>query len=309
MKNFSARLLTCLLFAALFAPSCKKAPFLDPASPLSMDFSFEGGTASISFSTNRTWSAKPSASWCSLPENSGKGGEMTLVFTVAPNTDSDPRSCTISVSSEAGSFNVSVHQAQYPTVKAMSDRIELAWNDNAFSISTQFNEDYNIRIEGDWLTHASTRSLSIGQESFLAEPNRTLKERIATVYLETEGASATFQVVQGPYSHAILEETQPGCYGFDCPDVVYTPPVHQLGVINYASSRTCRILGPNEGLMAEISDIPLDVKEEDTFQGSVSIIQDLALAFSYTGPIIVLKKSGNLYWLAVNDDAGMIVRI
>ena len=61
--------------------------------------------------------------------------------------------------------------------------------------------------------------------------------------------------------------------------------------------------------MAEVSGIPSGIKAGDTFNGSVSIIKDGALEASYNGQILVLKTSGDLYWLTVTDENGIIARI
>ena len=310
MKRFSLKKLACVLLIAALLPSCKKAPFLSLDTPVSMSVPFEGGPVTISFSSNRPWTASSTGSgWCSLARSSGESGEISLGVDIAPNQDPDARSCVVTVNSEGGSFNVTLRQAKRPTIIPASDRIELSWDETAFTLSTQFNDPYVVRVEGDWLSWVSTRSLSVGQETFLIEPNRSLKDRTATIYMENEGMSSAITVVQGAYFHPVMDETAPGFYGFEFGDLVYVPGVHQVGIVRYPSSISFRILGPEDGIVAEVSGIPEDLKPGDSFQGGVSIINDAALTFSDNCNILVLKTSGNLIWLAVNDDAGLIARI
>ena len=310
MKNISVKLLAGLLALSAMALSCKEDPMMTLASPTLLEFSFDGGPATISFTVNRPWTATVSQDWCSLGQESGQGGEIAIPLTVAANQNTDPRSCTVTVKSEAATYYISVKQAQRPELIPMSSHIDLAWSDNSFTLATQYNQDYTIRIEGgDWITRAETKSLSFGQEFFLVEHNRTLASRSVTLYLETEGASASIDVVQGPYTHRILEETEPGFYGFNSSDTIYLPEHHQIGITRYPSTVSFRILGPADGVMAEVSGIPSGIKEGDTFNGSVSIIKDGALEASYNGPILVLKTSGDLYWLTVTDEDGIIARI
>lgn len=309
MKRYYVGMLACVLLVAASAQSCKEAPFISLDTPTSVAVPFEGGPVTISFSVNRTWSASYTGDWCSLPQSSGEGGDISLVVDVAPNPDPDARSCKVSVSSEGGSFEISLRQAKRPTVIPSADRVDLSWNDNAFTLSTQFSDPYQIRIEGDWLACAGTRSLSVGQESFIVESNRSLNERTAMIYMENEGMSSAITVVQGSYTHKVLEETEPGFYGFDFGDIVYVPGLHQIGVSRFPSSKTFRILGPQDGLAAEVSGIPDNIQPEGSFPGGVSIIRDAALVFSKKCDILVLKTSDNLVWCAVNDECGLIARI
>lgn len=309
MKLFSITGIVCTLIVSVTLTSCKKAPYMSLNTPSAIEFAFNGGQGEIVFSTNRPWTASNTGDWCTLPQTSGEGGECSIPVVIAPNPDFDPRMCTVSVSTEAGSFEVTVRQGRRPTVIPASDRIELAWNDNAFTISTKFNEPYVIRIEGDWLASTDTRALSLGQESFIAESNRSLSPRTATVYLENEGMSSRIQVIQGGYTHAVMEENEPGFYGFSFGDIVYTPGHHQIGVARYPGSASFRILGPDDGIIAEVSGLSADLKPEDSFQGGVSIIRDMSMAFSFAGQMLVLKTSDNLIWLAVNDKSGIIARI
>ena len=310
MKIISEKLLAGALALCFLALSCKEDPMMTLVSPTLMEFSFDGGPATISFTVNRPWTASASQNWCSIGQESGQGGEITIPLTVSANQDTDPRSCTITVKSEAATYYIAVKQAQRPALIPMSSRIDLEWSDNAFTLSTQYNQEYTVRIEGgDWLTRAETRSLSVGQEFFVAETNRTLAARSVTVYMETEGASAAIEVVQGPYTHRILEETDPGFYGFDSSDTVYIPEHHQIGLSRYESTTSFRILGPADGIMAEVSGIPSGIKAGEYFTGSVSIIKDGALVASYNGQILVLQTSGDLYRLVVSDNDGIIARI
>ncbi|MBO7644349.1 MAG: BACON domain-containing protein, partial [Bacteroidales bacterium] len=104
MKLFSITGIVCTLIVSVTLTSCKKAPYISLNTPSAIEFAFNGGQGEIVFSTNRPWSASNTGDWCTLPQTSGEGGECSIPLIISPNPDFDPRRCTVSVSTEAGSF-------------------------------------------------------------------------------------------------------------------------------------------------------------------------------------------------------------
>ena len=75
-------LLSVFCFIALFAISCEKEPIIE-LSQSSFSFSDQGSSQTISFSTNKDWSASVSGgSWCTISPASGSSEVKSITVTV-----------------------------------------------------------------------------------------------------------------------------------------------------------------------------------------------------------------------------------
>ena len=114
--------------AALFVVSCDK-PEPEPekvrvsVSPSSLSFSAEGGTESVTVSSNGLWYVRTEGSWISVSSASGSGNG-TIQVTAAANTG-DSRTGTLHIESADNKATVSVSQQAYvkpePVVKSIKD--------------------------------------------------------------------------------------------------------------------------------------------------------------------------------------------
>lgn len=301
----------CLTALTALCAACHKAPYLTLKSPDSIETPSAGGQLSISFSTNCPWTVESSADWCKPEVLSGDGAEnIGIKLDCLENNDHNPRSCRISVNTESGSISVKVTQLEVHMIIPSQDAVTLGWKDCVFSLNIQFNTPYTITIEGgDWLACASTRSLSGAQEAFSAAMNTSLDERSATIRIEGEGIDTiVIPVVQEGYFHPILNESQPGFYGFEN-DLVYTPGRDQIGTVRKQSSVTFRILSPSTGSAGEITGIPSAIEADDSFDGSVTILRNASLKHSEDCSFKVIKTSGDLAWIIVDEEKGIIVKL
>ena len=111
-----ARLLAFVAILALLVVSCDQ-PEPEPVkvtvsvSPTSVEFSMDGGTSSLSVTSNGSWYARTDASWLKLSATSGSGNS-TLTLTATPNTG-DARTGSVILESSDGKATVSVSQKGY----------------------------------------------------------------------------------------------------------------------------------------------------------------------------------------------------
>ncbi len=94
-----------LLMSILFFIGCKKNDAINPdlsASPTTIDFSAEGGTADLSISGNAQWSISNLASWLQLSNTSGNSGDNTIQLKAASNETGVSRSTILSINSSNG---------------------------------------------------------------------------------------------------------------------------------------------------------------------------------------------------------------
>ena len=73
----------------------------------------EGGKAiTISFKTNKTWTASIDQSWCILSKTSGEAGEISITATVGANTTNQERNAKITIKAGTATAIATVKQAK-----------------------------------------------------------------------------------------------------------------------------------------------------------------------------------------------------
>ncbi len=304
-------LLPGLLALLAAAAACKEKPYLTCESTSLLEISSSGGVLELPFSVNRPWTAKSSGSWCVPEASSGEGGTVTLKLDCAPNTDHNPRTCVVSVSAEALTFSVSVSQQQAFMIIPSQSTVSIGSKGGPFSVSTRFNSSYTVRIDDcDWLscTSSPTRTLLDGTESFTALPNYVTEERKAVIWFESDQAAASVEVVQEAYTHPVLQETAPGFYGFG-DDLSYTPGQDQLGLVRTASGSTFRLLSPSTVSIGEISGIPSKPAVLEPFDCGVTLIRNSSVIYSADCQASVILTSGDLAWIILDEDKGIVAKI
>lgn len=103
--------LVCLSIVFLLA-SCQTAPFLSLLAPNAISFPEEGGTQTVSFSTNSEWTVITSSSWIEVSPSSGNttDGEVVVSVRCGQNTSYDPLRGTITIVADGLREFISVTQ-------------------------------------------------------------------------------------------------------------------------------------------------------------------------------------------------------
>ena len=89
----------------------KKDPFIS-LKKSNIDFTNEGGSEAILIESNVTWTAKSSASWCTVSPSSGNKSTASITLSASANEDYDNRSCMVTIESGGISKTVTVSQSQ-----------------------------------------------------------------------------------------------------------------------------------------------------------------------------------------------------
>ena len=150
----------------------------------SLQATCQGGELTISFTTNKAWTASSSQAWCTLSTSSGEKGTASLKATVAENTAYNERSAIITI--KAGTVSQKITITQKPAEK---DKLELA--NTSFTVSAEgkdiqisFNTDvaWEATSDQEWCTLSNTIG-EAGNQSITAtiKKNKELKERKATI--------------------------------------------------------------------------------------------------------------------------------
>ena len=118
------KLLLMALFPVLFLGACSSGgdeipepgptptPNADKVtiSSKSMTVDVAGTTATLSFSTNKAWTATSDQSWCTLNPTSGQAGNASITLTVAANSTNQIRSATITITAGTATAKSTIQQ-------------------------------------------------------------------------------------------------------------------------------------------------------------------------------------------------------
>lgn len=145
----------------------------------------EGGDISVDFKTNINFTTdiEPAArSWISIRETRGLT-DHSLILSISPNEDEQPRSGTVTIYGENISESVTVYQAgSKPQLILYDTEKTIGSNGGSFSIQLKSNTEYDIRLpKEDWIREETTRAFSSYTHYFTVDPNYGYDPREAEI--------------------------------------------------------------------------------------------------------------------------------
>ena len=202
MKRF-LNIMGIVLALSFVATSCEKAPFLTLSTPKTINFTDQGGTQSITFTANRSWSVSSSDSWCKVSPSSGEStdGNITVTLTCEQNTTYDPRSATLTVRVEELSETITVTQDTNLGLLVSPTLYDLTNAAQSIEVEVRANVKYTIDIDAackDWITQTGTKALSTEKITFSIAANESYNNREGKITIkQTDGTlSETIEVKQ-----------------------------------------------------------------------------------------------------------------
>ena len=182
-----------ILAMMFILPSCgsKENPIPNPgndpaktteitiASP-SHTLSSDGGNATISFTTNGSWTAVSNVDWIVLQQTSGDAGSININIIVKENKDYDQRDGLVIISSSNVSKSVSVVQKQRDALLVTSNSIILDEEGGTPSIEVKSNIDYSCKVDDSaksWISVLSTRGLKTSNITLSISENTNSSDR------------------------------------------------------------------------------------------------------------------------------------
>ena len=135
--------------------------------------------------------------WITLTSNTGASGTQTLIiYSVAPNPSTQPRTGTVSVNNGLGTFTViqAGLTCSY-TLQPQSETFSGLGGTGSISVSTNAACGWTAAVSDPWVTITSSPSgTGNGVVTFSVEPNSTTASRTATISIGT----ATFSITENP---------------------------------------------------------------------------------------------------------------
>lgn len=166
--------------------SCQKEPILTLNTPSSISFNDQGGTQSISFTTNRNWTIQSSETWCKVTPSSGTATEASTSISINcdPNTTYDARTCTVTLKAEGLSETITVSQETNLGLIVSPTSFNITKAAQTIEVEVRANVKYMIDIDSsckDWVKHTSTRALGTNILVFQISENEAYDERVGQV--------------------------------------------------------------------------------------------------------------------------------
>lgn len=194
-----------LIVLLLLAIGCEQEPILS-VNTGSLEFSGEGGTNTVPFMANKTWTASSSATWCRVSPSSGDASDnnnVTLSVTCEKNTTYEDRTCTITISSEGLTASVSVKQLMNYGLIAVQTSYELTPLAQELKVELRSNVNYQVSVDAGstgWLKVVSTKGLESHTIVLEVGENTTGASRRGSVTIKDvqNGLSETVTVSQRP---------------------------------------------------------------------------------------------------------------
>jgi len=173
-----------------------------------IDFTNDGGSEAILIESNVTWTAKSSASWCTVSPSSGNKSTASITLSAPANEDYDNRSCTVTIESGGISKTITVNQGENLGLLITQDRYELGNEESTIKVEVKANVDFEVEINDEWISKIETRGLTTSEMEFKIAKNDTYDNRDGSITIKQKGGnlSSTIKVYQSQEDALILSE-------------------------------------------------------------------------------------------------------
>ena len=190
-------------------PIENKDPFITLKNS-NIDFTNKGGSESITIESNVTWTAKSSASWCTVSPTSGSSSTTSITLSAPANEDYDTRSCTVTIESGNITKTITVNQGENLGLLITQDRYELGNEESTIAVEVKANVDFEVEINDEWITQVETRGLTTSELEFKIAKNDTYGNREGSITIKQKGGnmSSTITIFQSQEDAIILSEKE-----------------------------------------------------------------------------------------------------
>ena len=209
------RIITGLLLI-IAATACKPELYFQPDQFQSVDatitgneekvsllFSSTAGSATLSFKTNKQWTASfvndRAREWCSLSAESGTRGTFSLTVSAKGNQAYDDREAAIVLRCEDLKRTIVVTQKPLEALLLTPSRVELPQEGGRFDIEIKTNVGFTFSVPGEasqWMRRIQTKALIPYKLTIEVDPNTELKPRRASLIIKSELGNETVTVYQ-----------------------------------------------------------------------------------------------------------------
>ena len=180
-----------------------------PSSQLSWNLGYETQSVEVNLSCNAEWSVSvdaASSSWLSVSPSKGSAGQHTLSVSVAENTNGEPRTGTVTVSSGDVSKVIVFMQSGFETTLSIPSS-QLFWNlgyeSQSVEVNLGCNAEWSVSVDAassSWLSVSPSKG-GAGQHtlSVSVSENTNGKSRTGTVTVSSGDVSKVIVLTQSGF--------------------------------------------------------------------------------------------------------------
>lgn len=219
MKHFYvclAVLVTCILTAC---SEDEVAPEILPGSGSeiyfndAINFSSDGGTSFLSFSTNKDWTISIANTangtrWCTVSQTSGQAGDISVQVHVDANEGYDDRNVVLTIQVGELMKTVVVTQKQKDALTLTTDRFEVGQEGGTIYVEVKSNISYEVVIPDEhkgWISQKTTGLRMVGNILiFDIGANKSVEKREGEIYLSNEKFREKIKIYQEGEKKVIL---------------------------------------------------------------------------------------------------------
>lgn len=179
--------------------SCQKAPELSITGLTNVEISPDGGSANISFSTNRDWAISWSDPWISVSSSSGSGSKnpITISISCIANPTYDDRSGIVTIKAEDLTQTVTVKQLMKLGLIVPTQSFDIQSGAKTIEVEVQSNIQYTVDIADSWIKQTGTKGLTSKKLVFSIAENTSYDAREGKITIKpaTDAKGIQEQVV------------------------------------------------------------------------------------------------------------------
>ena len=140
----------------------------------------------ISFSTNKNWTAVSNQQWCILSATNGNKGSNTITAKANSNTEYNKREAKITIKAENISKELVIQQDKLHNISVEKEQYNASYKGDTLIVKVSANLEYNISYKEDWIKiqqYTETRSMESKELKCIVYPNLDTQERSATIII------------------------------------------------------------------------------------------------------------------------------
>ena len=212
MKTISIMRKYILLILSLFivAISCQKdeEPSLTISSKTEISISNIRSSEIISFTANMDWTAKSSASWCTVSPTSGNISSTKVNVTIDANDTYNDRTCTVTIVAGTLSKTVTINQGPASGLLVSPLKFDQPNDASVIEVTVQHNVEFDVSTSEEWITWDKTRALVSDKLYFNIAKNESYDNRNGSIEIKQKNGtlSTTIKVFQSQEDAVILSD-------------------------------------------------------------------------------------------------------
>ena len=183
-----------------------------------MDFDYEGGEKTLSFSCNIRWSIKVAETqngvqWLTVTPTAGSRGSQKVTVIAEPNDTYEDRSVVVQLITEDTTRNVVVCQKRLEAITLSSDKREVPVDGGEIEIEVKHSTDYEVTIPDEyksWIHQVTntTRGMESSKLTFTIDPSEEYDKREGKIFFHARDEEEVVTVYQAGSGKLVLSQNE-----------------------------------------------------------------------------------------------------